>query len=530
MASQKLVFILILITRGNILQHSGFFAKKPYRIYNHRYVIHVKTKILMNERSKSDFKILLVNPPSGKNGAKFIREGRCQQELGVWTTVWPPVSLAITGNILKKTGYYIKIIDCPIENVSWNLLEIIIKEFKPDLIISSISTPTLKSDLDIVSISKNINNNIKIAVFGVHVTVMPEDALKLAPELDFVIRGEPEITASCLANAIFKKENLEVITGTSHIKDGKIKNNPDREFINNLDELPFPAWSEIDRKLYKLPITGEKFLLAIPHRGCPFNCIFCASKPYYGRKTRFRSPEKFVDELAWVGDEFKIKNFLFWAETYTINKEFVLNVNKEILKRKLKIKWVCNSRVDTIDEEMITSMKEAGCWMIGFGIESGNQKILDAAGKKITLDQIRKTIKMTKDHGLTTTGHVIIGLPGESKDTALETIKFINNLPMDFAQFYTAAPWPGTDLFNYAREKGILTTDNFQEYTQQKGVMETDTLSADEMTKYCNMAYRNFYFRPKIMLNIATQMIKPSNLLHTLSSFLSFFLKGKTEK
>ena len=484
----------------------------------------------MNSNNKKDFKILLINPPSGDDGAKFIREGRCQQELGVWTTVWPPVSLVITGSILKDKGYEIKIIDCPIENVDWNLLEVILREFKPSFILSSISTPTLESDLDIVKIAKEIDPEAKVVVFGVHVTEMPEDAFKICPELDFVIRGEPEITGSYLVDAIFNDEDVKDIKGISFKQDESIINNPDRSFIENLDDLPFPAWSEVDLEKYRIPISGDKFLLAIPHRGCPFNCIFCASKPYYGRKTRFRSPERFVDELEWVGKEFGIRNFLFWAETYTISKEFVMNVNREILKRNLKIKWVCNSRVDTIDEEMMQSLKEAGCWMVGYGIESGSQKILDAAGKRITLEQIVKTVNLTKKHGLTTTGHVIIGLPGESKETVFETIKFINGLPLDFAQFYTAAPWPGTELFKYASEKGLLKTTNFREYTQQKGVMETDTLSAEDMTKYCKLAYRKFYFRPKILFQIAMRMATPKNLMHTFSSVLSFFLKGKAGK
>jgi anaerobic magnesium-protoporphyrin IX monomethyl ester cyclase len=290
--------------------------------------------------------------------------------------------------------------------------------------------------------------------------------------------------------------------------------------------LPFPAWSEVDREKYRMPISGDKFLLAVPHRGCPFNCIFCASKPYYGSKTRFRSPARFVDELQWVGKEFGIRDFLFWAETYTINKEFVMNVNKELINRHLKIKWVCNSRVDTIDEEMMMSMKDAGCWMVGYGIESGSQKILDAAGKRITLEQIEKTVKLTKKHMLTTTGHVIIGLPGESKETVMQTISFINSLPLDFAQFYTAAPWPGTELYKYAKDKGILKNTDFRAFTQQKGVLETESFSAEDMSYYCKLAYKKFYGRLKILAHIATRMMTPKNLCHTLSTFVSFLLKG----
>jgi anaerobic magnesium-protoporphyrin IX monomethyl ester cyclase len=483
----------------------------------------------INHKEK-DFKILLINPPVPADGAKFIREGRCQQEMGIWTTVWPPISLAISGSILKDKGYRIKIVDCPIENVTWSLLTQVIKLFKPDFVISSISTPTLESDLDIVKLSKGINNKIKIAVFGVHVTEIPDDAFKISKDLDFVIRGEPEITASCLSDAIFNGSDFAEIKGISFRMGNDIINNPDRIFIEDLDSLPYPAWTDIDINRYRLPISGDRFLNAIPHRGCPFNCIFCASKPYYGKKTRFRTPAKFVDELEWVKSEFGVKNFLFWAETYTISKDFVMNVDREIIAHKLGIKWVCNSRVDTIDEEMMMSMKEAGCWMIGYGIESSNQKILDMAGKKIRVEKIRETISLTKKVGLTTTGHVIIGLPGETKETVMETINFVNSLPLDFAQFYTASPWPGTELYRYTKSKGLLKTENFRDYTQQKGVIETDTFSANDVTKYTKLAYRKFYFRPKVFAKMLKRVATFQNLKYTLMTTLSYFFKGKSIK
>lgn len=441
-------------------------------------------------------KVYLLNPPA-VNGMKMVREGRCMQRKGAWTTVWPPISLASCASLLIEKGFEVKLNDCIVEDIDIEGMKTIVAEFKPDLVVINTATASIENDLAIARHVKEVWRHARTAVIGIHVSVLPDDCLKMETALDYIIRGEPEWTTAELSAAIRGDKDLSKIDGISCRIDDKIVHNKDRKFIEDLDILPFPAWHLIRPENYPLPFSNKPFLLVTTSKGCPHNCVFCPAKPYYGRKVRLRSPQKVVDEMEWVKECFNVDEFLIWSESFTHNKDFAHSICDEILQRNLKIRWVCNSRVDTIDLDLLTKFREAGCWMIGYGVESGNQEVLNKSRKGVTIEQTRKAVKWAQKAGLEVTAHVIFGLPGETSHTANQTITFIKELDVEFAQFYCAVPWPSTDLYVAARKEGWLKTTDWSMLEQNYSVLNYQTITAEEIMQFRRKAIRQFYLRPK---------------------------------
>lgn len=466
-------------------------------------------------------KVYLLNPPV-KSGSGIVREGRCMQRKGAWTTVWPPISLCYCASLLVEDGFQVKINDCSAEESSMSDIKKVLSDFKPDVVILNTATVSIANDLSFSTIAKSILPDVKIAALGVHVSVLPEESFIMQPDLDFVIRGEPEITTLELCKAIRDNKKISTVKGISLAEDGKILHNKSRPFLDDLDSLPYPAWNLINTKNYLVPLTGKPFLLLMTSKGCPYNCVFCPAEPYYGKKIRMRKPEKIVDEIEWLQKKFNVKNMLFWAELFTIQKNFVLKLCQEISKRNLEVKWVCNSRVDTVDLEMLKAMKKAGCWMIGYGIESGNQEILNKSKKGVTLRQIESAVENANKARIEVTAHAIFGLPGETRKTAEETITLLKKLDLDYIQAYCAVPWPGTKLYDIAKEKNWITRTDWSYFEQNNSVMRTQELSPPEIEALRRKALKSFYLRPKLIYKTLKKIKSPQelkNFAHMIKDF-----------
>ncbi len=457
-------------------------------------------------------KVYLVNPPAA-NGIKMVREGRCMQRKGAWTTVWPPVTLATMAAMLLKEDVEVKLDDCIVDDLSYEQLSRSIAAFKPDLIVINTATASIYSDLDCARIAKEVNPVIKTLVFGLHVTVLPDEAFSLCHHLDYVIRGEPEFCLLELVNRL-KHDGCDcsLIKGLSFRSATGIKHNPDRGFDEDLDKLPFPAWQLINVKNYFLPLSGEPFLLVTTSKGCSHSCIFCPAKPFYGVQLRLRDFKIVADELAYVKGKFKVRNFLVWSESFTERKGYVEKLCNEIIDRKLDVRWACNSRVDKVDYKLLQLMKLAGCWMIGYGIESASQDILDRNNKNITVGQIEDAVRLAKKAGLEVTAHVIFGLPGETMQTGLYTIKWLNKLGIDFCQFYCAVPWPSTQLYKIAREKGWLATENWRMYEQNNYILDMGAIKPQEVEYLRRLAMRKFYLSPRRIFNVLKKLNSPKKV------------------
>jgi anaerobic magnesium-protoporphyrin IX monomethyl ester cyclase len=463
-------------------------------------------------------KVLLLNPPTGE-GKGFIREGRCTQEDGVWTTLWPPISLATTAAVLERDGHDVHIIDAGATSFPRARLLRHIAQDPPQAVIWSTGTPSIVDDLALASEIKDVDTRIHTAVFGTHVTVLDERSLAETPGLDAIIRNEPETTAAEWAAKVEKGETLDGVLGLTFRSDGGIVRNPDRPFMTDLDALPDPAWHLLDIDAYRLPLKGDRFLMVTPHRGCPYPCSYCTAQTYYGSKLRRKSVERVVLEIETNIARHGVRDFFFWSDTFTIDKRYVIALSEAITP--LDISWASNSRVDTIDEEMAQVMKRAGCWMISFGIESGDQALLDTAGKGAKVEDAEKAVGAAQQAGMKVAGHFVLGMPGETRESLEKTLALARKLPLDFVQYYCAVPFPGSRLFEEARSKRWLESDDFSRFRQDEAILNLPTLAPEEVMLYRERAYREFYMKPRVALG-ALSLLSPRFLVRFLGELRRF--------
>lgn len=465
-------------------------------------------------------RIYLVNPPAD-NGIQMVREGRCMQRKGAWAAVWPPVTLSTMAGMLKRKGFTVKLSDCIVENITYQGLKDKIAEVRPDLVVINTATASIYSDLKCVKIVKSVSQQIKTIVFGLHVTVLPDEAFSLASELDYVIRGEAEFCLLELVSALKNRCDITEIKGLSYRDKHNIRHNADRGFDDNLNDLTMPAWEFINVNNYRLPLSGEPFLLVTTSKGCPHACLFCPAKPFYGRKLRFRNFSAVVDEMEYVKKKYGVKQFLIWSESFTENREYVFSLCNEIIRRKLDVSWVCNSRVDRVDIELLKIIKRAGCWMVGYGIESGVQEILDNTKKGITVGQIERAVDLAKKAGLEITAHVIFGLPGETIATGRRTIKWLKRLGLDFIQVYCVVPWPSSPLYDIAKKNNWLRTDDWRLFEQNHSIMDIETISSKEVESLRRRAFWEFYLSPGNIVRVLKK-IRLSNLKESIGMIREF--------
>ncbi len=442
-------------------------------------------------------KTLIINPPCEFG---LDRNGRWPAKV-LGGTIVEPLFLAYAAAVLEKEGLEVELIDCPPLYISREkLLEKIDKNII--LVVIQTATPSIKEDLETARQIKNKFPEIKIALVGPHVSVLDKEILGENLYIDFIARGEYDYTIRDLAKSLVEKTNPINILGITLRKDGEVIRNQNRPYIENLDELPFPARHFLPMEKYFEPVFKSKRTFRLfGSRGCPFGCTFCLwPQTMYGRKIRFRNPKKIVDEIEHLINVYQAKGIYFEDDTFTAIPKQVIEICDEILKRKIKIPWLCLGRVDCINEELLKKMKAAGCTMIRYGAESSSQKLLDRVNKKITVEQIVKAIEMTKKNGIETYADYLLGLPGETKETLEETIKFAIRIDTDYVQFPVVIPYPGTELYREAVENGWLKksldpTDN--------SVLDYPNLRAQEIAKASKKAYRRFYLRPNYIFRKA---------------------------
>lgn len=476
----------------------------------------------MEKLTGNSERVLLLNPPP-YGGINVVREGRCMQRTETWTTVWSPVSLTTTAAVLREAGFEPHVSDGIVDNIDLLGLQDLVRELKPLLAVVNTATTSIESDLSLATIIKEASPGTKVMVMGVHVSSLPEASLELALDVDMVVRGEPEYTVRDAALALRDGSDLETVQGLSFRSGDTVVHNENRAFIEDLDSLPFPAWDLVDTGKYRLPLSDRRYLLTASARGCPYACTFCANKVYYGSRLRKRSPSRIVDEMEWIGETFGITDFLIWSESFTNDQEYAIATAEEIINRGLDIDWVCNSRVDTVSPRLLRAIKQAGCWMIGYGIESGNQGVLDSVHKGTTLYDAVQAVRMAHEVGLEVTGHCVLGFPGETEQTMRETIDFAKFLRLDYAQFYCAVAFPGSRLYSQCADSGWLDTMDWSYYDQSTSVISTSSLTSEQVVRARDQAYAEFYRQPYIIKNTLSKIRSPEdaiNFTRTLRDFL----------
>jgi radical SAM superfamily enzyme YgiQ (UPF0313 family) len=461
-------------------------------------------------------KIFIINPPSFDN-KDYIREGRCMQTKSSWAALWMPLSLAYIGGKLRQEGNEVRLSDCIAERKNIENLLQISQEISPEMFVLNTAYPSIEMDRKTAEILKEKFPQTKIVIIGLFPTLLEKKALEFFAAADFAVVGEPEWVVSKLVDNLNKNRDLNDVKGLIWKDQDKISvNDPQVVWENNLDELPFPARDLLDNSKYTLPTNGEKFTLLSVGRGCPFSCIYCTANVYYGKRFRKRLVESVVDEIEECVNKYAINNFLFWGESFTIDQKYGEAICDEIMKRKIEITWSTTSRVDTLNKVLLDKMKKSGCALLGLGIESTNQEILDKARKGTNMEEIKKAVTLVKNSGIQSMGHFIFGLPGETEETAKKSIDFALKSDLDFAQFYCSIPYPKTKLGEIARENNWVESEKYADFDLTKSIMRNEKLTSREIKKFRDKAYLKFYVRPKIFWKTLKEVKSLKNFISSM--------------
>jgi radical SAM superfamily enzyme YgiQ (UPF0313 family) len=432
-------------------------------------------------------KISLVNPPyppSVHSHPPFI-----------------PLGLAYLGAVAEREGHEVTVIDCQAEKLSYEDFRKRIEQTTSDIIGVTATTLLYKSAMKLITISKQVHPQAVTMLGGSHGTFWDQNALDEYPSLDIVVRREGETTFTELLNKLQTNNSINNVLGiTFRSKEGKIFSNPDRPFIEDLDALPFPAHHLMP--LDALKRMGKILFPLVTSRGCVYWCDFCSTVRMFGRGYRMRSPKNVVDEMEMIHNKYGVNQVTFYDDAFTVNRERVIKICEELHARKLDMIWDCGTRVDMVDRELLKTMYDAGCIAVWLGVESGSEAILGAMNKRIKLDQTRLAYKTAHEVGLMTITNAVLGFPGETEQTARETINFVKELNPDDVGFYVATPYPGTPMYEQVKKNGWLRVTDFDKYDTAGPTFETPWLSMEKLADIRYKAYQEFYLRPAYVLKM----------------------------
>ncbi len=465
-------------------------------------------------------RILLINPPRdsellGQNPEIIESERGYNPPLGL---------LYLAASQREKTPHTVEVIDAQVEELTYPRLKERIRAARPDVVGISCMTFTLLDSLRTAYIVKEIDNDIRVVLGGCHVHLFPEETVRLAA-VDYGVLGEGEEVFIELLNHLDDKKALAGVPGVVFAENGgRIINTGYRPFIRDLDRIPFPARDLSPYMKYssilapRLPVTTM-----FTSRGCPFSCTFC-DRPHLGKKFRARSPKNVVDEMEQC-TRMGIHEFLMYDDTFTVRKERVIEICRDIVRRKLDVGWDIRTRVDTVTPEMIRALGKAGCRGIHYGVESGTQKILNVLGKGITIEEVRDVFRLTQKAGVMVLAYFMIGCPTETREDIATTLRVMNSLKPDYAHITIFTPFPGTKIYLDGLRNGMIKKDYWREFAAdpQSGFSPPHwpEIPAEELQEIIRYAYRSFYLRPGYIGRRLMKVRSWSELMRKAKSGLS---------
>ncbi len=488
-------------------------------------------------------KILCLNPPFKTEYGRFSRTSR-SPAITKSGTIYYPIWLCYVAGVLEEAGHEVRVIDsCAYEYDLEKTLQFV-KEFKPDMAVLDTSTPSINSDVKTGSEIKKHFPRCFVVLMGTHVSALPEETLLLDTSIDAVAVGEADYTIRELAQKLseadldkiqaditYRNSILSTINGLAYGVGEKICINKPREFVKNLDELPFVS------KVYKKHLdTGKYFFAASDYpevqimtaRGCVAQCTFCVyPQTIHGLKYRMRSASNIADEFKWIKENMpEVREIGIEDDTFTGSQSRVIEFCKEVIERNIRIKWYCNVRVD-LKFETMQWMKKAGCVLVTVGYESANREILKNINKMITPEMIVEFSKNTRKAGLLVHGCFMAGNRGETRETLVESLLLALQMMDDTMQFFPLMVYPGTKDYEWFKNEGLFTVKSYSDYVTEDGchnsTIKMHDMTEDEIRQWCDYARRKYYLRPKyIGYKIMQQIKKPSELRRNMKAIKRF--------
>ena len=430
-----------------------------------------------------------------------------------------PVSLLYLGGMLESKGVPVRIMDGQCDDLSEGAILRAIEEMKPIAIGITMLTPTSFDAHKLAAIVKKHYPNLWVLAGGTHPTVLPEETME-DRNIDVIAISEAEHTMMDIYEVLINggdRSALKNIPGIWYRDGEEVVKTPDRPLFSDLDKLPLPMWHGVKMNLYhQVPDStfARPIRVMMSSRGCPFKCIFCSARQVSGFKYRAHSADRVVEEMEILIQKYNARQIIFLDDNFIISKKRVFEICEKMMQKGYhkKVVWTAAGRADEVNEPLLKAMKDAGCVMISYGIESGSPRLLELMKKGEKKEHIEKAVAMARKAGLKTRGTLILGFPTETREESLETIDFAKKLGLHFAKFSLATPYPGTALYNIALERGLISSKDWSRFNSQAGYSTYDPVfipegrTAEEMKQLQRLATKEFYLRPKQIMELVTHI------------------------
>ncbi len=466
----------------------------------------MKTDTTSNMQKK-DLKILFTEPLSSMNAVW----GKLGDDSGNNNFMYGVGSIL---SYMRESGFSnLRFMDPNLEKIGKDEFVSVLAKERFDVVAMSCFTASAGYVYKTLKVVKETLPDCITVIGGIHPTLSPEECLKESAHVDVIVIGEGEITFKELSENIIGRNDLDNVKGICFRKNSTIIKTLPREHIKDINMLPMPAYDLFPMDRYVAQVTHVKLYpsyIMLNSRGCCYQCAFCHANAIHGRRIRHRSPDNVIKEMLYLKDNFGAKGISFYDSTFTIKRNWVVELCNKMIEKNVGLAWECNTRTDKVDEELLTLMKKAGCWGVNFGIESGNQKSLDLIRKANTVEQNTKSVKTALKIGLFVVGTYIICLPGENEEDVINTINYARELGTHQALFYLPIPYPKTLLYQLCEEEGGLRKDvkweDYNAFDFDNPVYVNKRIGKEKMIKLYNHAFRVYYLTPKVILRNLMQI------------------------
>lgn len=438
-----------------------------------------------------NLRVLLINPPIKTQMAGVIITSICE-----------PLGLLYIAAVLEKNGAKVRVIDGIAERLSHEDLEGKIADFKPDVVgVASMMAETYRDAAETVRIARRAAPKVKIVIGGHNASFVADKIIENLPEVDYVVVGEGEYTFLELLRVLENDGEVSKVKGLMQRENGKAVFTGQREQIQNLDELPFPAKHLLSPNARYGCVQVAMFNVAfknmsgmITTRGCPFGCTFCSCTAFSGRKIRTRSPENVVAEMEYLVEKRGVEHIFIMDDNFTCFPKRVMEICRLMKEQGIDVDWFCEGRVDTASWEMYKAMSDAGCRLIFLGLESGSQRVLNYYEKKTTVEKGWQAVALAQKAGIDVVGSFVVGAPNETEEEYLKTLEFIKRADIDAININSLKVLPGTELWRRFEESGAIKPEDWNRYLEIFDVYEGH--SKEKIRRWMKEIEKGFYFRP----------------------------------
>jgi anaerobic magnesium-protoporphyrin IX monomethyl ester cyclase len=458
--------------------------------------------------------VLLINPPW------------VSKDENIWNGIkaaMPPLSLLSIAAYLEQQGVSVQILDVHIEKLTAEQVKERIAAAQPKWVGMTVMTATSVPAHKIARLVKEAVPSAKVVMGGVHAEALPLESLSNSA-VDYMVRGDGEETFLKMVRGT----DPAALNGVSWRRGDEVVNNPPVELNMDLDAYPMPAYHLVPMHMYYPTIGAYRRLPAINMlmtRGCPGKCTFCNSA---NTTLRSRSAEHVVEEIEHLRDKFGIREIQFYDDTFTVNRKNVMRFCELMIERKVDVSWVAFIRADCFNEELASAMKKAGCHQVLIGVESGDDEILKNIRKTIHRDRTKQSIDIARRHGIETRCAFIFGNMGETVESMQTTLDYSLELDPDLGLYNISTPYPGTQLFQWAKDNGYLVTEEWSEYELSRFLLELPTVTEEEVFQFYADAHKKFYTRPIAFYRRIKRFRHWSHVRDAIHAFFFIVLRHKT--